>query len=117
MTPPQDAKDIDRAVGGRIRERRISLGLSQQDVAEKMNVLQSSVSKWERGATPLLFRDAIYVAEALGITLHEIWEDQPLTVDDSYKMGMRRGFELSQQAIARVAGIAGGNSLIAEDRA
>ena len=37
-----------------LEERRIASGLRQTDVAEKLEVVQTAVSKWERGVnTPL----------------------------------------------------------------
>ena len=38
-----------RHVGERIRGLRMALGMTQSDLAEKMNVTDKAVSKWERG--------------------------------------------------------------------
>lgn len=37
-------------LAGRLREAREALGLTQQDVAEVLFVVHSTVSNWERGA-------------------------------------------------------------------
>jgi transcriptional regulator with XRE-family HTH domain len=40
---------IDNHVGARIRERRIMLGLTQQQLAEKIGVTYQQVHKYEHG--------------------------------------------------------------------
>lgn len=40
-----------RAFGEYIREKRKGLGLSQRDLAEKLFISESAVSKWERGVS------------------------------------------------------------------
>lgn len=41
--------EIARAIGRRIRERRLLLGLTQEDLAAAVGVHQTTVSEWERG--------------------------------------------------------------------
>lgn len=36
-----------------LRERRQSINMRQEDVAKRLDVDQSTVSKWERGVMPL----------------------------------------------------------------
>lgn len=43
------ATDVDRYVGGRIRERRVMLGLSQQQMADMIGVTYQQAHKYERG--------------------------------------------------------------------
>ena len=42
-------QDIDRHVGARVRERRIMLGLTQQQLAEMIGVTYQQAHKYERG--------------------------------------------------------------------
>jgi len=42
-------QDIDRHVGARIRERRIMLGLTQQQLADLIGVTYQQAHKYERG--------------------------------------------------------------------
>src|SRR6516165_10128230 len=42
-------QDIDRYVGARIRERRIMLGLTQQQLADLIGVTYQQAHKYERG--------------------------------------------------------------------
>ena len=43
------AQDIDRYVGMRMRERRIMLGLTQQQMAELIGVTYQQAHKYEKG--------------------------------------------------------------------
>lgn len=47
--PANRASAIDRHVGARIRERRIMLGLSQQQMADMIGVTYQQAHKYERG--------------------------------------------------------------------
>ena len=42
-------QDIDRHVGARVRERRIMLGLTQQQLADLIGVTYQQAHKYERG--------------------------------------------------------------------
>ena len=42
-------QDIDRYVGARIRERRIMLGLTQQQLADALRTTRVSVARYEAG--------------------------------------------------------------------
>ena len=94
--------DIDVAAGRGVRDHRERSGLSQQELADKLGVGQSSMAKWERGDVPMRLRDAVAVCHILGIELSELW-DEPAAQGDRYQEGIRRGIEISQAAIQRVA--------------
>ena len=47
--PVNRGTDVDRFVGGRIRERRVMLGLSQQQMANLIGVTYQQAHKYERG--------------------------------------------------------------------
>jgi transcriptional regulator with XRE-family HTH domain len=47
--PANRANDVDRYVGTRIRERRVMLGLSQQQMADMIGVTYQQAHKYERG--------------------------------------------------------------------
>ncbi|MBT5239977.1 MAG: helix-turn-helix transcriptional regulator [Rhodospirillaceae bacterium] len=47
--PANRASDIDKHVGARIRERRIMMGLSQQQMADMIGVTYQQAHKYERG--------------------------------------------------------------------
>src|SRR5579875_643906 len=45
-------QEVDRHVGARVRERRIMLGLTQQQLADLIGVTYQQAHKYERGITP-----------------------------------------------------------------
>lgn len=47
--PVNRATDVDRHVGNRIRERRVMLGLSQQQMADLIGVTYQQAHKYEKG--------------------------------------------------------------------
>jgi ribosome-binding protein aMBF1 (putative translation factor) len=56
----------------RIREYRFKTGMTQVQLAKKMNVDQSAVSLWESGKTKPLKKCQKKLAKVLGITLEEL---------------------------------------------
>jgi len=85
-----------------VRGHRERNGLSQQELADKLGIGQSSMAKWERGDVPMRLRDAVAVCRILGIELSDLW-DEPATHGDRYQEGIQRGIEISQAAIKRAA--------------
>lgn len=58
----------DATIGSKIRKRRQVLGLTQQELADKLHVAKSTVANWESGKHfPLRYLGA--VEQALGIDL------------------------------------------------
>jgi transcriptional regulator with XRE-family HTH domain len=54
---------------------RIEKGLSQTDLAERLEMPQSYVSKYETGERRLDFVETVQICEALGIGIEEFAED------------------------------------------
>ena len=59
-------------VARRIRESREGLGISQAELAERLNRTQTSVSLWESGKRTAGLDDLIGIADALGVELHSL---------------------------------------------
>ena len=59
--------DIDRYVGERIRERRIMLGFSQQQMADLIGVTYQQAHKYERGINRVSAGRLYKVAGVLGV--------------------------------------------------
>lgn len=60
------------AIGKRIREARIKLGLTQNKLAERSGIETSNISHIERAATKLSLPTLISIANALELSLDEI---------------------------------------------
>jgi transcriptional regulator with XRE-family HTH domain len=61
------ATDTDRYVGTRIRERRVMLGLSQQQMAELIGVTYQQAHKYERGINRISAGRLFEIAQVLGV--------------------------------------------------
>lgn len=83
MTPTNEAKsakptnranDTDRHVGARIRERRIMLGLSQQQMADLIGVTYQQAHKYERGINRISAGRLYEISQVLGVPVGYFYE-------------------------------------------
>ena len=68
------AQDVDRHVGARMRERRIMLGLTQQQMAELIGVTYQQAHKYEKGINRVAAGRLYNIAEALGVEVGYFFE-------------------------------------------
>jgi transcriptional regulator with XRE-family HTH domain len=66
--------DVDRHVGARIRQRRIMLGLSQQQLAELVGVTYQQAHKYERGINRISAGRLYVMAQVLGVPVGQFFE-------------------------------------------
>lgn len=67
MQRARPADPIDQAVGGRLRYFRLQAGLSQQQLAEKLDLTYQQVQKYERGFNRISASKLVRAAEVLGL--------------------------------------------------
>ena len=60
-------QDIDRHVGARVRERRIMLGLTQQQLADLIGVTYQQAHKYERAINRISAGRLFEIAQVLGV--------------------------------------------------
>jgi transcriptional regulator with XRE-family HTH domain len=60
--------------GSRLRELREAAGMSQAQLAEKVNVKQHAVSQWEHGHREPTLAVVVQLAETFGVTVMEFLE-------------------------------------------
>ena len=60
-------QDVDRHLGTRMRERRIMLGLTQQQMAELIGVTYQQAHKYEKGINRIAGGRLYQIAQALGV--------------------------------------------------
>lgn len=72
--PTNRANDTDRHVGARIRERRIMLGLSQQQMADLIGVTYQQAHKYERGINRISAGRLFEIAQVLGVPVNYFFE-------------------------------------------
>lgn len=68
------ATATDRHVGLRIRERRIMLGLSQQQMAELIGVTYQQAHKYEKGINRISAGRLYEIAQVLGLAVGYFYE-------------------------------------------
>lgn len=59
-----------------IKALREQAGMTQSELAEKANVDQSAVSRWEKGDTKPRRRQLSILAQALGVTVEELTTEE-----------------------------------------
>ncbi|HEY2774109.1 MAG TPA: helix-turn-helix transcriptional regulator [Candidatus Binatia bacterium] len=74
---------IQRALGQIVRDRRQSLGLSQETFAERCGLHRTYVGSVERGERNVTLTNMDRIAKALGATLTEILSDAEKAVAKS----------------------------------
>src|SRR5271165_7649603 len=69
------ARAADRHVGSRIRERRVMLGFSQQQLAELIGVTYQQAHKYEHGLNRISAGRLYEIAQALSVPISWFFED------------------------------------------
>ncbi len=77
------AQDIDRYVGARMRDRRIMLGLTQQQMAELIGVTYQQAHKYEKGINRIAAGRLHTIAQALGVEVSYFFDG--MDNGDSFK--------------------------------
>ena len=72
--PRPRAQDVDRHVGARMRQRRILLGLTQQQLAELIGVTYQQAHKYEKGINRIAAGRLSRIAQALGVEVGYFFE-------------------------------------------
>ena len=67
-------QDVDRHVGARLRDRRLMLGLTQQQLAELIGVTYQQAHKYERGINRISAGRLYQTAQALGVEIGHFFE-------------------------------------------
>lgn len=72
--PLNRANNTDRYVGARIRERRVMLGLSQQQMADLIGVTYQQAHKYERGINRISAGRLYEIAQVLSVPVGYFFE-------------------------------------------
>lgn len=67
-------QDVDRHVGARVRERRIMLGFTQQQLADLIGVTYQQAHKYERGINRISAGRLFEVAHVLSVPVNYFFE-------------------------------------------
>lgn len=114
-TSTQRARLADRHVGARIRERRLMLGLSQQQLASMIGVTYQQAHKYERGLNRISAGRLFEIALVLAVPVSWFFEGlndegaaPPLGVRQRMCLELARNFALidnerHQEALSQMA--------------
>ena len=113
--PSPRANAADHHVGARIRERRIMLGLSQQQLAQMIGVTYQQAHKYERGLNRISAGRLYEIAQVLGVPVSWFFDglsrtEQPAEMTQRQRMCLElaRNFaaidnERHQEALSQMA--------------
>jgi transcriptional regulator with XRE-family HTH domain len=107
-------QDIDRYVGARIRERRIMLGLTQQQLADLIGVTYQQAHKYERGINRVSAGRLFQVAQVLSVPVNYFFDgldeenDRAISPRERMCLELARNFaqipnERHQEALSQLA--------------
>jgi transcriptional regulator with XRE-family HTH domain len=107
-------QDIDRHVGGRVRERRIMLGLTQQQLADLIGVTYQQAHKYERAINRISAGRLFEIAQVLGVPVSYFFAgleqdaDRSVTPRERMCLELARNFaqipnERHQEALSQLA--------------
>lgn len=73
-SPRPRPQDVDRHIGVRLRDRRITLGLTQQELADLIGVTYQQAHKYEKGINRIAGGRLYAMAQALGVEVGFFYE-------------------------------------------
>lgn len=82
MTNVKSTDKIDKIIGVRIHELRISMGLSRQQLAEQIGVTHQQLQKYEKGTNRISAGRLAAIAKVLGKAVAYFFEN--ITDNDGY---------------------------------
>jgi len=94
------AKDVDKHVGARIRERRIMLGLTQQQMADLIGVTYQQAHKYERGINRISAGRLFAIAEVLGVEVGYFYDGVDRNERQEMSQRQRLCLELARNFMA-----------------
>ncbi len=74
MSEAPEIKSVERHVGKKIRERRVLLGLTQQQLADMIGVTYQQAHKYERGINRVSAGRLFSIARVLGVDVGYFYE-------------------------------------------
>jgi transcriptional regulator with XRE-family HTH domain len=107
-------QDIDRHVGARVRERRIMLGLTQQQLADLIGVTYQQAHKYERGINRVSAGRLYEIAQVLSVPVSYFFDGiqsedtRPVSPRERMCLELARNFaqipnERHQEALSQLA--------------
>lgn len=74
----------------RLKKAREHMGLTQQQLADRIGSTYQNLSKYERGITRPRYQTMVKIASALGTTVNAIWENEDQNdTDEEYSKALK----------------------------
>ncbi len=71
---------VDVHVGGRVRQRRLLLGMTQSDLSKALGLTFQQVQKYERGANRIGAGRLFHLSQILDVSIEYFFGDMPVDV-------------------------------------
>lgn len=94
--------NIARAIGSRIKHMRQRLGMTADDLAERIGVSRQQVFKIEGGLTGITFQKLSVIARALAAEVHDLLPPSQEKPEGDYLQLALRGTGLSAAEVEKV---------------
>jgi len=99
-----NAREVDGYVGGRVRERREALGISQGRIAKQLGLTFSQIQKYEKGSNRIGAGRLFMLSQALGVPVQYFFEglvtEPPVLVSDNPDLSGRDSREMNELGAA-----------------
>jgi transcriptional regulator with XRE-family HTH domain len=96
MKSNETTQKIDAHVGKRMRERRVMLGLTQQQLAELVGVTYQQAHKYERGINRVSAGRLFEISRALSVPISHFFENLDVKAEAAHSPRERMCLELAR---------------------
>jgi transcriptional regulator with XRE-family HTH domain len=103
---PKASGHVDHFVGGRIRSRRLLIGMSQEKLAAALGLTFQQIQKYEKGTNRIGAGRLLQIARILGVTTEYFFEGAPGLEGDGGSSADGGGVRNLQQLFETKDGIA-----------
>lgn len=80
---------MNKEISNRLKECRWCKRMSQEELAELMNVSRSKISSWESGRRDMCITDAIIFVNILNVSMDNLFNPKELSTEEFCKIAKR----------------------------
>lgn len=80
---------MNKEISSRLQNYRYQKGLSQEKLAEKLNISRSKVSSWESGRRDMSITDAILLVNLLDVSMDNLFNPIALNTNEFCEVAKR----------------------------
>jgi len=83
-------KNVQRQIGNKLREIRITFGFSQKDLARSLDISHQQIQKYETGGDKVSTPRLSKIAKILNVPVTEFYDEVNYPINGREKRGLRR---------------------------